>query len=592
MSVIDEVKQKLDIVDIVGQYVQLKKAGRNFKASCPFHSERTPSFFVFPERQTWHCFGACGTGGDAFSFIMRKEGVEFGEALRLLARQAGVTIPSRFDRDTRKDEKERIYQANQAAARFFHDLLLSSPEAARARDYLQRRGFRTETVSAFKLGFARNAWEALKQHLTERGFTDGELIAAGLLVEMDDGRTRDRFRNRLIFPIHDSAGRVTGFGARVLDDSLPKYTNSPQTLVFDKSGTLYGIDLAADSIRRQDQAVLVEGYMDVITAHQNGFRNVVASMGTSVTERQVAILKRLTRNIALALDADTAGEEAMLRCVDHENTLGTEVRVISLPSGSDPDDAIRESAETWRRLVAEAVPVIDFAITTRTTGLDLATAGDKSRAAHELLPMIARVKDPVRRDHYLSRLAISAGIRYNSLEAALKEYIASARPGKPRKWPIRTPQRLHSHPREEYCLSLLLQHPGLKDTGEALLPEYFRDSQNREVLLAWRQAADLPTLQEKLDPALWEHVESLLSRKLPADRIQESFRQCVLLLREMSLRDREEAKAAALAQAAETAGSGADLARLKEEGIETSTQLKEVFELKARTSMEHRKRWR
>nr|MBC8477068.1 DNA primase [Dehalococcoidia bacterium] len=286
MSEVDEVKQKIDIVEVIGQHVKLTKSGRNFRALCPFHSEKAPSFYVFPERQSWHCFGACNTGGDVFSFIMKQQGIDFGEALRLLAEQTGVTLPSRVRLDARKDERERLHQVNEAAATYFHDQLLSSPDAAKARDYLLRRGFTADTVAAFQLGYGPDRWEALKQHLAERGYSESELVDAGLVVETDagsatGGNTRDRFRNRLMFPIHDARGRTTGFGARVLDDSLPKYTNSPQTLVFDKSGTLYALHLAAPAIRKQDRAILVEGYMDVITAHQNDFRNVIASMGTA-----------------------------------------------------------------------------------------------------------------------------------------------------------------------------------------------------------------------------------------------------------------------------------------------------------------------
>ena len=289
MSVIDEVKQRIDIVDVIGQYASLTKAGRTFRGLCPFHSEKHPSFFVYPEQQSWHCFGACNTGGDVFSFIMKKQGIDFGEALRLLAQRAGVTIPSKFEPEA--EGKERLYQANQAAAQYFHNLLLNSPAGEKAKNYVASRGVSPKTVTDFQLGFSLNSWEALKQHLMERGYTENELLTTGLITESERGETHDRFRNRLMFPILDSRGRITGFGARALDDSLPKYLNSAQTPLFDKSSSLYGINLAQAAIRQQNLAVIVEGYMDVITAHQNGFNNVVASMGTAVTEKQVNILK-------------------------------------------------------------------------------------------------------------------------------------------------------------------------------------------------------------------------------------------------------------------------------------------------------------
>jgi len=248
MSTIDEVKQRTDIVEVISQHTSLSKSGRTFKGLCPFHSEKNPSFFVYPEQQSWHCFGACNTGGDVFSFVMKKEGIDFGEALRLLADKAGIKIPSRFEPEARKDEQERLYQINQAAAQYFHNLLLNSPAGEKAREYVASRGFLPKTITDFQLGFSPNSWEALKQYLAERGYTESELLTVGLVVEAEDGKTHDRFRNRLMFPIFDNRGHTIGFGARVLDDSLPKYINSSQTPTFDKSSTLYGINLAQAAV--------------------------------------------------------------------------------------------------------------------------------------------------------------------------------------------------------------------------------------------------------------------------------------------------------------------------------------------------------
>jgi len=579
MSVVDEVKQKLDIVEVVSQYVTLTKAGRNFKARCPFHEERTPSFFVFPERQSWHCFGACGTGGDVFSFVMKQQGMEFSEALRLLAQQAGVTVPSHIERDTRKDERERLHQVNEAAAKFFHEQLLHSPAATRARDYLSGRAFTADTVTAFQLGYSPDSYESLKGHLQERGFSEKELVGSGLLVETDDGKTRDRFRNRLMFPIHDARGHTTGFGARALDDSMPKYTNSPQTLVFDKSGTLYAIDLAAPAIRKQDRVIIVEGYMDTITAHQNGFNNVVASMGTAITERQVTTLKRLSKNLFLALDADTAGEEAMLRCVDYENILDAEIRAIVLPAGKDPDDVIREDPQKWHGLVEDAMPVIDYTINMKTTGLDLNNAGDKTRLANEIIPIIDKAKDTIRLDHYLGRLAKVTKIRYNDWEKILQNYKISHRSkrvaGKSEVTPV---AKLFSNPLEEYCLRLLLHHPELINMSEGLQPEYFRDSQNREIFITLLQTRDLPSLKDNLDPALWEQVESLMALNVIDGQINNKLDSVILRLRKQYLQDQKEERAAAFAAVAVEEGTGADLTNLNDEDIKSNAQLQQVFE--------------
>src|SRR4030042_4268403 len=316
MGVVDEIKQRVDIVEVASEYIPgLKKAGRNFKALCPFHPEKVPSFYVFPERQSWHCFGACGMGGDVFSLVMKKEGVDFGEALRLLAQKAGVSLTPKQG-DEREETAERLKKINEADAEYYHHLLLQSPEARWTRSYLGQRGISDKTIEEFQLGFSPDSWEALRGELTEGRYPGGELVSAGLLVEKEQGGTYDRFRNRLMFPIRDIAGRVLGFGARVVDDSLPKYLNSPQTAVFDKSNSLYGIDRAKSGIRKQKLAVVVEGYIDVLAAHQFGFNNVVASLGTALTERQIGIIKKLTKSLVLALDADTAGEMATLRGIE------------------------------------------------------------------------------------------------------------------------------------------------------------------------------------------------------------------------------------------------------------------------------------
>ncbi|MBM4400992.1 MAG: DNA primase, partial [Crenarchaeota archaeon] len=557
----------------------LKKAGRNLTALCPFHSEKRPSFFVYPEQQSWHCFGACNTGGDVFSFIMKKQGIDFGEALRLLAQRAGVTIPSKFKQEAGKDERERLYQANEAAAQYFHNLLLNSQAGEKARNYLASRGLLPKTVVDFQLGFSLNSWEALKQYLMERGYSESELLGAGLIVAAEEGKTHDRFRNRLLFPIKDTRGRITGFGGRVLDDSLPKYLNSPQTPIFDKSNTLYGINLAAPAIRQQNLAVIVEGYMDVVTAHQNGFSNVIASMGTSVTEKQISTLKRLTKTIILALDADAAGEEATLRSINYENTFDIEVKFAILPKGKDPDDVIRDDTQAWQEMIYGALPIVDYTFTR-----------DESLAVDRLLPIIARIKDDLRRDRYVTKLAKLTGIRYDKLEAAVKAYRTGQRAKQPKLEAVRRAlQPIRSSPLEEYCLALLLQHPELKNRDKSLLPEYFENSENREIFLAWQQADDLSSLKDKLDMAIWEHLDALINKDILANQIEQRYNDCVLNLRKKFLQNLEAKKAEVLALEAEAGGTTAELTKLKEQGIEVSIQLGEVFTQKARRGQEQRR---
>jgi len=589
MGVIDEVKQRTDIVDIVSQYTHLTKAGRTFRGLCPFHSEKNPSFFVYPEQQSWHCFGACNTGGDVFSFIMKKEGIDFGDALRRLAEKAGVTISSRSEPEAGKKERERLYQVNQAAAHYFHNLLLNSPTGEKARNYLASRSFSPKTITDFQLGFSLNNWEALKQYLVSNGYTESELLTTGLVVEAEGGKSHDRFRNKLMFPILDIRGRVIGFGARVLDDSLPKYVNSPQTPVFDKSSSLYGINLAAAAIRQQNVAVIVEGYMDVITAHQNSFNNVVASMGTSVTEKQVSILKRLTKNIALALDADTAGEEATLRGVGYENILDAEVKVIILPRDKDPDDVIKQDTKTWQTLMEEALPVIDYTFNMVSSKLDLSTAKDKSIAVDKLLPIIAEIKNDTRRDHYSRKLAELIGVSYHNIEAALSRIKPDRRAKEPRqKAMVSATHPLLSSPLEEYCLALLLQYPALTDGGQGLSPEYFESSENREILIAWQKVKDQSSLKAELDTAIWEHLDSLITKSIPSNRIEHKYADCVLRLRERFYRSLEAKRGEILSLEAETGGTAAELAKLEEQGIESSIQLGEVFTQKSEGQYQRR----
>ncbi|MGD9116473.1 MAG: DNA primase [Dehalococcoidia bacterium] len=589
MSVIDDVKQKIDIVDVIGQHVALTKSGKTFRGLCPFHGEKHPSFYVYPDQQSWHCFG-CNSGGDAFSFIMKKQGIDFGEALRELAQRAGVVIPSKREPAAQTEAKQKLYQINQAAALYFQNML-QSPAGEKARKYVEKRGFNEKTVADFQLGYSLNGWEELKKHLAGNGYSEKEMLDAGLISEGKEGKpSHDRFRNQLMFPIADARGKIIGFGARVLDNSQPKYINSPQSPLFDKSGNLYALHLAREAIREQERAVIVEGYMDVITARQNSFNNVVASMGTAVTEKQVSALKRITKNITLALDADEAGEEAMLRGVEFENALGAEVKVVILPEGKDPDDVIKENAEAWPQLLEKAMPVVDFTFNMVAAGLDLSTAQNKTLAVEKLLPVVAQIKDPIRRAHYLQKLAGLVQVGERDIEAALSRLKtrpkwtpkAEPKPEAPYLQPILT------NPVEEYCLALLLQHAELDANDENLLPEYFESSQNREIFIARRESAKIEELKARLDPAMHEQVDALLSRQLSPNRIGQKYAECTLRLRERYLRSLATKIEAVLTQEAESGGKAADLAKLKEQGIEVNSRLGEVFALKRQWRLEQR----
>ena len=556
MSTIDEIKQRLDVVDVVDSYLRLEKAGRNFKALCPFHQEKTPSFFVFPERQSWRCFG-CGSGGDLVSFVMKKEGVDFSEALKMLAERAGVSLARR--KETAKDKAaDGLYQINEAAAQYYHDVLLKEPIAEPARDYVKGRGLDQKTVADFQLGFSSG--EGLKEHLTKLGYAEKELLALGLLGERE-GRTYDYFRHRLMFPIRDIRGKVVGFGARALDDSLPKYLNSPQTEIFDKSGVLYGIDRAKGAIRERKLAVIVEGYTDVITAHQHGAANVVASMGTALTEKQIKILKGLTRSLAFALDPDVAGDAATMRGIEvarHSldrkglempTLLGTtsklraEISIIPLPQGKDPDAVIREDPQEWQRLVDQALPLMDHLIAVVASKVDLTKPEGKSLASEQLLPLIAELGDETQREFYLGKLAGLLGVRDKVLldKAARLHRTRGEKVRRGESKPIAPSPS--GDPLEEYCLALLLQHPELRDRAKGLTPEHFERSENREVFTTWRDASNADELSQMIISDLQGHLEALCERALPPAGEMErekALADCIRRLEERRLRLQEE----------------------------------------------------
>ena len=554
MSVVDEVKQRLDIVDVVGQYVQLQKAGRNYKALCPFHAERTPSFFVSPERQSWHCFGACGTGGDILSFVMKKENLEFGEALRLLAERAGVTLAER--RPEEEAERNRLREANEAAASFYHRALLSSEAGQTAKHYLEERGQDLKTIQDFQLGYSPSGWDSLCQHLRERGYRDEELVAAGLAVEGERG-LRDLFHQRIMFPITDMRGRVVGFGGRSLpiegqEEAQPKYLNTPQTAVFDKGSLLYALDKAKEEIRRQGLAVIVEGYTDAIAAHQHGFPNVVASMGTALTERQARLLKRFSRDVVLALDADTAGQEATLRAVEYQDILGRDIRVVILPEGRDPDEVIRSDPENWPALLASAQPLLDYKFEAVSSALDLSQPRQRSQAVEELLPLLTAIGDRIVQAHYLQRLARLAQVR----ESALHQMLIRQGRKQGRRSEVAAPAEAMAavrplrDAREEYLLALLLRYPELQADGLALSPDLLWYSENRELLQAWQRSPDLEEMRQAVAAELQEHLQRIAAMNVPPfdqQGAKDALYDCLRRLEQRDLEAIAQANSAALA---------------------------------------------
>lgn len=499
MSTVDEVKDRLDVVEVIQSYVPLKKAGRNFKGLCPFHSEKTPSFVVFPDSGTWHCFGACGTGGDVFTFVMKRENLDFAEALQLLARRTGVELKAPSPQASEAEQRLALLRdINQAAATYFHHLLLHSDEAAAARAYLENRGLNRTTIDGFQIGYALDQWDATLRYLASKRFALVDIAQAGLAVERGDkSGYYDRFRGRIIFTICDVQGHAVGFGGRVMGDGVPKYLNSSQTPLFDKSGVLFGLDRARQGIRLAGEAVIVEGYMDVLMAHQHGITNVVAQMGTALTEAQLKLLKRHTQRFVLALDPDAAGDQATLRGLDvvrqvadrevvpvptaqglirFEEHLAAEIRIASLPPGRDPDEVIRESPAHWAQLIAAARPVLDFYFQALTADLDLSTAKGKVDAARALGPLIAELGDRIQRQHYLQQLARMVQVDERSLWDQIREP-SGAKPAQrkaarseDRPQPTASPQpKAAAQALDEHCLSLLLVHPALSGRADEAL---------------------------------------------------------------------------------------------------------------------------
>lgn len=438
MSQIDEIKSRIDIVDLIGESVKLRRSGRNYAGLCPFHGEKTPSFMVSPERQTWRCFGQCNEGGDIFSFIMKKEGWDFGETLRYLAQKAGVQLEEyRAQKPEEKEEHERLHRAMEDAVTYYRHHLLNTDEGKTALEYLrQKRRLTDATLETFGLGYAPRGWDNLLKHLTASGYNEQDLVDSGLVTARADDRDAeskehkklfDRFRERIMIPIRDATGKMAGFGARILNpDDFPKFLNSPETPLFSKSRILYGFDRARKAIRLANQAVIVEGYLDVIALHQAGFENVVSPMGTALTEDQLRLLKRATRRIVLALDPDAAGQKAVLsgleaarQALDRETESGfdargflrhaarlqADLRVATMPDELDPDEIVQRDPEQWKQLIEQAQPIVAHVMEALAAGRDLEDAKVKSDIVRQVLPLIEDIPSPDERDFYKQKLA-------------------------------------------------------------------------------------------------------------------------------------------------------------------------------------------
>ncbi len=544
-----EIKSKLAVLDVVGETVALKRAGSAYKGLCPFHAEKTPSFIVSPDRESWRCFG-CGEGGDIFTFLMRRDGIDFREALSRLAEKAGVELSAQTAKEDR--HKKRLREALEAAIAWYREVLLQAPQAEKARAYLAERGLTLETLERFGIGYAPTTWDALTRRLIGRGFTNDELISSGLASPSNRGGVVDKFRGRIIIPIRDASGRAVGLGGRIMPGAEgPKYLNSPAGPLFDKSRTLYGLDLAKAAIRREKLTVIVEGYTDVMAAHQAGFANVVASLGTALTQGQVELATRYAETVALAYDLDLAGEAATQRGLLEELVpVAHKIRVIRIPDGKDPDELVRNDPEAWRLAVSNAADLMEYWIQQAASTVDLDSVGGRREVTARVLPIIKRFNDPVERSLYLQRLARLVNVEERVLlEALAREPVRRA----PRLAAVAvgpgaaTGSLVGLGPLEREALSLLLRYPALVTELPSDEPLPFRDAAAGALVAAWQQrvvegaatAADLEAFVGGLDPATAGLARDLLGHLAsngdagPLEPVEASaqLRICLLRLR-------------------------------------------------------------
>lgn len=526
MDVVEEIKRKLDLAEYIGRTVPLHKSGRSLRGLCPFHSEKTPSFYVFPDRGTWRCFGSCGEGGDLFTFVQKRDNLDFRGAIRQLAAEAGVQLSA--EAAQRRSKIERLGGVVSAAVDYYQRRL-RDPSASEARDYVREpRGLTQETIEAFRIGWAPDEWHALHDYLSGRGYGEEEALAAGLLVGPESGgRPHDRFRGRIIIPIADERGQFIGLGGRSLHGEEPKYLNSPQSDLFDKGRTLFGLDLTGDAIRATGTAVVVEGYMDVIGPWQAGYRNVVATMGTSLTEHHAALLRRYAKRIVLAMDPDAAGlaaaeragglflslasPELMARSARSAEQLTRgaelELRVAPLPPGKDPDEVARDSPAAWEKAIAGALPFAEFLLNRLMEAERPESPLQARQVVDRLRPVLLAVADPVERAMYVQRIARRLGVTEQAVLERVKQGAHVPR------GPRAAPSRAEAPSPEQTLLAILVQNPLLRAEVRPLPPDLFASALDREAFLRWLHAENGGDAQP--DDPVADHLGTLSRRRLP-----------------------------------------------------------------------------
>ena len=585
MSSVEEIKSRLDIVELVSESVDLRRSGKSYSGFCPFHSNtRTPAFVVFPDTGTWRCFGQCAEGGDIFKFVMKKEGWDFPEALRNLADRAGVQLKARNPNEAaEKEEHSQLRSLLEEAVTFYRHQLFNSEKGKEALAYLQGRGLSKKTIERFELGFAPDDWDMLFKHFSDLGRNPEQLMDAGLISERDKGGYFDRFRFRVLFPIRDENGKMAGFGARALrKEERAKYLNSAQNVLFDKSQLLYGLDKARKAIRSEDQAVIVEGYMDVIALHQAGFENVISQMGTALTEQHLRKIKRMTRRIVLALDADAAGNQATLRGLDvarstldreadpvfnprgllrHEGRLQADIRVSTLPEGMDPDEVVQADAKQWPELISKAKPIVEHVMLTLAEEKDLNDPKVKTEIADQVMPLIQDIPSAIERNTFMQQLARMLKVN----ESTLMSYRPSAKKRRFRRTVGAAEEKQaetkadigsgNKQSLESHCLGIIIRHPELiyrvdralqENELERLASTDFENSDLQEMFRLSLEALD----QDRLEPAdyalenlplpLIDRADELLNDSQDLDptgeRVFEDLLRTILTMRRRGIR--------------------------------------------------------
>ena len=482
-QILEEIQNKSDIVKIVESYIPLRRAGRNYTANCPFHKEKTPSFMVSPSKQIFHCFG-CGAGGNIFGFVMKMENIDFPEAVRMLAEKSGVELP-RFTRSQFETSgyAVQIYKVNELAASYYSSMLNKTEVGRRAADYLKGRGINDETVSRAKLGFASDDWSGFINFARSKGIDPGLLERAGLALAREGGGHYDRFRNKIIFPIFDIKNRIVAFGARVLDSSLPKYINSPETEVYIKSRHLYGFNFSLQAVKEKDYCIIVEGYLDFLIPYQSGIRNLAASLGTSLTELQARLIKRYTKNVVMLYDGDSAGEAASIRGLDIFLQEGMQVRVAALPKGYDPDSFVREKGISgFESLIAAAADLLDYKLGVLLLRHDPKKASGKAEICADMLPTIAKVTDAVLKSEYIKKLGERIQVNEEALLSELKK-VRADREYRPSEEISSSAGKSPASMAEKIIIGLMLDNPEtVAEVKKNLKGGDFPDDEAREIV--------------------------------------------------------------------------------------------------------------